>query len=230
MILAGGVGSRVGADKPKQFIEVKGKPIVAYTAEIYQAAEEVDAIEIVCHAEWKSYLINIIRKYNLTKAKWICEGGDTFQRSVLRGMAALENAIQDDDIVMIHYAASPFTSQKIIKDAIRICRKYGMSASCTPCFQLLGSNDGGKSKRWINRDDFVQIACPQSFTFSYLKSIYRRAKERQLLEKVEPHTTSLMYALGDTVYQSYGDQTNIKITTPEDVAFFARYVAGQDGK
>ncbi len=225
MILAGGVGSRVGANRPKQFIEINGKPIVAYTAEIYQEAAEVDAIEIVCHPEWKDYLIKIIEKYNISKIKWICTGGSTFQESVINGIKTLENSISDDDIVMIHYSAAPFTSQKIITDSIDVCMEHKMAASCTPCFQLLGSNDKhGESKKWINRDDFVQIACPQTFIFSYLKDIYRRAKEKNLLDKTEPHTTSIMYALGDTVYQSYGNQANIKITTADDVEFFKNYI------
>lgn len=224
MILAGGTGSRVGADRPKQFIELNGKPIVAYTAEIYQKFTEIDAIEIVCHPQWKEYLESVVKKFKISKVKWICTGGNTFQESVIHGIKTLENYLQDDDIVMIHYAASPFTSQKILNDAIRVCKIHKMSASCTPCFQLLGSNDGeGESKTWIDRDKIVQIACPQSFKFSYLKEIYSRAEKQNLLEKTEPHTTSLMYALGDTIYESYGDQTNIKITTAEDVEFFKKY-------
>ena len=68
IILAGGVGSRVGAGRPKQFVEVLGKPVLAYTIEIFENHSDVDAIEIVCHKEWKEYLINdIIKKYNYKK-------------------------------------------------------------------------------------------------------------------------------------------------------------------
>lgn len=77
---------------------------------------------------------------------------------------------------------------------------------------------------WIDRDKYIQIACPYGFKFSYLLDIYKRAGEQGLLEKIEPHTTSLMYALGDTLYQAYGDQTNIKITTKEDLDLFEGYI------
>lgn len=225
IILAGGVGSRVGAEHPKQFIEIFNKPILAYTTEIYQNHPDVDAIEIVCHNDWKDYLNNMIHQYNLTKVRWVADGGATFQESVMNGINYLTDKISLDDIVMIHYGAAPFISSRIITDGIRVCKMYGMSVSCTPCFQLLGTNDkDNTSKEWVNRDKYTQLACPQSFKFSYILDIYKRAEEQWLLEKIEPHTTSLMYALGDTLYQSYGDQTNIKITTKEDLDMFNGYV------
>ena len=229
MILAGGVGSRVGAERPKQFVEVCGKPIFAYTIEIYQKNPQVEAIEIVCHADWIDYLKEMIENYDLSKVKWITHGGETFQKSVINGMEYLKDKLDVDDIVMIHYGAAPFSSQQIVTDGIKVCQEHGMSVSCTPCFQLMGSDDGnGESKRWINRDKQVQICCPQSFKYGYLADIYKRAEEKGLLETVEPHTTSLMYALGDTIYQSYGNQTNIKITTKEDLELFEGYVLLQE--
>ena len=80
------------------------------------------------------------------------------------------------------------------------------------------------SRKGFDRDKIVQLACPQSFKFSYLVDIYERAEKQGLLEKIEPHTTSLMYALGDTIYTSYGDQTNIKIATKEDLFLFEGFV------
>ena len=62
IILAGGVGSRVGAKRPKQFVEVLDKPVLAYTIEIFESHPEIDAIEIVCHKLWKTYLEEIILK------------------------------------------------------------------------------------------------------------------------------------------------------------------------
>ena len=120
IILAGGVGSRVGANVPKQFIEVNGKPVLVYTIEIYQKHPEVDAIEVVCHAKYIDYLHELIEKYHLTKVKWVTNGGETFQESCLNGIDFLEDKLQDDDMIMIHYGAAPFTSQKILTDAIRV--------------------------------------------------------------------------------------------------------------
>lgn len=225
MILAGGVGSRVGADRPKQFVEILGKPVLAYTIEIFQNHPAIDAIEVVCHKSWKDYLVKIVEQYHLSKVQWIADGGDTFQDSVMNGVNNLKDKLNGGDYVMIQYGAAPFTSEKIVTDVIRVMKEKGSAVTATPCYQLLGSNDAdGTSKTWVDRDQYIQIACPYGFEYSYLLDVYKRAAEQGLIDKIEPHTTSLMYALGDTLYQAYGDQTNIKITTREDLDLFEGYV------
>lgn len=224
MILAGGVGSRVGADRPKQFIAVLGKPVLAYTIEIFQNNPVIDAIEVVCHRRWKDYLKEMIKKYSLSKVEWIADGGNTFQESVMNGIENLKDKIDRDDYLLIQYGVAPFTSDKIVNDVIRVMKEKGSAVTATPCYQLIGSNDeDGTSRTWVDRDRYIQIACPYGFRFSYLLNIYKRAEEQGLLKKIEPHTTSLMYALGDKIYQAYGDQTNIKITTKEDLELFKGY-------
>lgn len=228
MILAGGVGSRVNADCPKQFIEVLGKPILAYTIEIYQQHSEIDTIEIVCHSQWISYLKNMKEKYNLNKVKWIVEGGETFLKSVTNGIEFLSGNVNMSDNILIHYGAAPFTEPEIITDAIKVCNLNKVGIACTPCYQLMGSNDRNKtSRKWIDRDDYVQIACPQAFRYEYILELYDKAKKRDLLNNVEPHITSVMYELGETIYQSYSNQSNIKITTRDDMRLFEIYARGK---
>lgn len=225
IILAGGVGSRVGAGRPKQFVEVLGKPVLAYTIEIFQNNPQIDNIEIVCHKKWKNYLVDIIKQYNLNKVKWIVDGGGTFQDSVMSGINNLKDKIRLDDYVLVQYGAAPFTSDRIVDDVIRVMREKDSAVTATPCYQLMGSNDeNATSKTWVDRDRYIQIASPYGFKFSYLLDVYKRAETKGLIEKIEPHTTSLMYALGETLYQAYGDQTNIKITTKEDLDLFEGYV------
>lgn len=231
IILAGGIGSRVGAGIPKQFVEILGKPVLAYTIEAYQKHPEIDGIEVVCVKNYEQTLKKMIEEHHLSKVKWICQGGATFQDSVYNGVQNLIGEINDNDIVMVHYGAAPFTSEEIITDGIRVCEKHGTSVSVTPCFQLMGSNDSnGESKQWVDRDKYVQLACPQSYRFKYIVELYEEAIEKNLLSKVEPHTTSLMYLMGRTLYQSYGDQSNIKITTKEDLDMFLGYVLAQKYK
>ena len=224
IILAGGVGSRVVADRPKQFVEVLNNPVLAYTFEIFESHPEVDAIEVVCHKSWKDYLQEMIEKYCYKKIRWIADGGDTFQNSVMNGVEYLKNKITTDDYVLIQYGAAPFTSEKIVTDVIRVMKEKESSVTATPCYQLLGSKDGEVSKKWVDRDLFTQIACPYGFKYGYLLDVYKRAEEQGLIEKIEPHTTSLMYALGDELNLAYGDQTNIKITTKEDFDLFGGFV------
>ena len=232
IILAGGVGSRVGADVPKQFVKVQGKPVLAYTCEIFQQNERMDVIEIVCHKDWLDYCKEMVNKYSLTKVRWIVEGGDTFQASVINGIRHLEGLlgmeIKLTDNVFIQYGGAPFTSQKIVNAVMDMTEERGSAVTATPIYQLLSSRDSDStSKTWLDRDKYIQIACPYGFRFDYLLDVYKRAEENGLLETVEPHTTSLMYALGDTINYTYGDQSNIKITTAEDIEMFTRWVLGE---
>ena len=235
IILAGGTGTRVGAGRPKQFIEVLGKPVLAYTCEIFQDNKRIDAIEIVCHHDWIDYCNEMVEKYNLKKVKWIVPGGETFKDSVMNGKNHLEKLVGKevslDDNVYIQYGGAPFTSQKIVDAVIDMTEERGSAVTGTPCYQLMtikNDEDNTRTNTWIDRDKYTQIACPYGFRFSYLLDVYKRAEEQKLIDKIEPHTTSLMFALGDTINLAYGDQTNIKITTKEDLDMFEGYILFKD--
>lgn len=119
----------------------------------------------------------------------------------------LNGKLEEDDNVLIHYAASPFVENEIISDAIKVCDEKGNATSATPFFLLAGSNDDGiKSTKWIDRDKVMGLNVPHVYKFAYITGLYRRAVEQKLLDKVEPHTTSLMYALGETIYFSKGNR------------------------
>lgn len=224
IILAGGVGSRLGADRPKQFVEILGKPVLVYTIEAFQNHPEIDAIEVVCIESHIDYLKELVKEYNLHKVKWITKGGKDFQHSVINGINNLKGKIDDEDIVMIHYGASPFVSDDVITDAIKVCEDKGNSSPAISSLLLLGSNDGDKSTTWIDRDKVVIFNAPQCFKFSYVRDLYDEAIEKGYIDKVEPHTTTLMYYMGREIYFSKGNQTNIKITTKEDLDLFEGYV------
>lgn len=89
IILAGGVGSRMGADRPKQFIEVLGKPVIRYTLKTFQRHPDVDAIEVVSIASHIEYMRKLVKSAGVYKVKYICEGGSTFQESAMRGIENL---------------------------------------------------------------------------------------------------------------------------------------------
>lgn len=230
IILAGGVGSRVGADRPKQFVEVLGKPVIVYTIEAFQKHPEIDKIEVVCIEEYVDYLKELIQKYNLNKVKWITKGGKDFQHSVINGINNLKGKISDDDIVLVHYAASPFITDDIITDAIRVCKLKENSCPAMSSVLLLGDNNGEKSSNWINRDNIMLLNSPQCFKYSYITQLYDEAIEKNLLDKVEPHTTTLMFLMNRDIYFSKSSQTNIKITNKEDLDLFEGYVRMKEAR
>lgn len=224
IILAGGIGNRVGAGIPKQFINVMGKPVIAYTMKRFQEHPEIDAMELVCVDGFQQKLQNIVDDNNITKVIKIVKGGAEYENSIMNGVKGLEGIASPDDVVMIHWAASPFVSNEIISDNIRVCKQKGNAMSACYSYLLYGTNDGDCAKGVINRETFKTLSAPQSFLYKNIIDIYKRANDRNFFEYVEPHTTAFMAELGIPIYFSKGSQSNIKITTMEDIELFRGYL------
>lgn len=225
IILAGGVGNRVGANIPKQFIEVCGKQVIAYTMEWFQNHPLIDAIELVCVDGFQPQLQRIIYENGISKVIKIVKGGTEYERSIMNGVKGLEGIAKPDDIVMIHWAASPFLSEEIITDNIRVCKEKGNAITASYSYLLYGSNDGDCAKKSINRESFMTLSAPQSFLYKNIVDLYQQVEEKNLFETIEEHhTTVFMAELGIPLYFSKGSHTNIKITTKEDLDLFRGYL------
>lgn len=224
LMLAGGVGARMGANIPKQFIRIKGKPIIAYTLDILEKNENIDAIEIVCVHGFEDLLNSIIDEYGIKKVKWICEGGPTFSMSVYNGLKNLRDELKPDDLLMIHMSVAPFIGDEIIDDAIRVARERGNSISENPCYLCMGSHDTDEySTKSVLRETITGLNTPQTFHFGELIGLYDKAEAEGILEDLEPHTTSVFYHYGKPLYFSKGSQLNIKITNQDDLDLFEAF-------
>lgn len=224
VIIAGGIGSRLGAPVPKQFVEVLDKPIIAYTMEHFQNHPEVDAIELVCVDGFQERLKGIVERYGISKVIKIVKGGTEYERSIMNGVAGLKGIARTDDVIMIHWAASPFITNEIISDNIRVCKEKGNAISASYSYLLYGSNDGICSNKAINRDSFMTLSAPQSFLYKVITDIYKQVEEKDLFSYVEAHTPAFMTELGIPIYFSKGSHSNIKITETEDVDLFLGYL------
>lgn len=229
IVLAGGVGSRVGAGIPKQFIKVRGREVLSYTLERFDRHPEIDAIEVVCRTGYEGELTEIAERDGIDKLRWVAEGGETFQNSVMSGLCRIEGVASDDDIVLIHYGASPFTSDTVISDAIRVCRKKGNASPASPMPYLTARRtDAEGTTEWLDRDLVMRLNTPQALRFGYARDLYARAERDGWLDRVDPHTVSLMLAMGETVYFSLDESDNIKITTPQDLELFRGWVLARE--
>lgn len=232
VILAGGVGNRFGADIPKQFIKVCGKPVLTYTIEIFERHAEIDAILVVCVKSYLDYIWEMKKEYGFKKLKWVCEGGDTFQASVLNGVDYLKDKADAEDIILFHFGASPFITDDIISDNIRVCKEKGNAISTTDFYLLSGkkkklssvTDPENYTDEYINRDSVAVMNTPHAFKYGFVSDMYKEAIETGVIDTVEPHTTTLMYAMGKKIYFSIGNQMNVKITRKEDLDLFEGYV------
>lgn len=122
IVIAGGVGSRMGQQIPKQFINVRDKPVLIYTLEAFQAHPQVEAIEVVCIDGWEDILKAYAKQFGISKLKWVVKGGKTGQESIRNGVYGLEGILSNDDIAIIHDGVRPMLDSDVITDVIRVCK------------------------------------------------------------------------------------------------------------
>lgn len=221
IILAGGTGTRVGARVPKQFVEINGKPILAYTIDLFQQNPKIDAIEVVCHLDWMDHAKEIVQAYHYSKVHWITNGGDTFQESTINAVFYLKDKIKSDDVVVISFGVSPMTPQEDIDDSIRVCNIHGNAIAskdidlCT----CIKDNDQSTTQNLI-RETIKGFANPWTFRYGELLEAYEYAISNNMLNNLEPHTTSLYLALGKRLWFSQCTTAAVKITTKQDIDLF----------
>ncbi len=227
VILAGGKGVRAGLNIPKQFALVQGKPIIAYTLEIFQEHPEIDAIEVVCVDGYFDLMREICRKYGLTKVRWVTEGGATFLESVRKGVEALDGICADDDIVTVHTGVAPFLAPELLTDNLRVCRETGNAITSYPMYSLAGKRDPEHpemTREWFDRDSIVCLKNPHSTRYALIRDLFREAVKTGLIDRVKPYTTTLMFHMNVPIYLSKGSQMNIKITNRDDLELFEAFV------
>jgi 2-C-methyl-D-erythritol 4-phosphate cytidylyltransferase len=219
LIIAGGSGNRMHQDIPKQFLTVNEKPVIVYTLEAFQQHPEIDAIAVVCIEGWENILWAYAKQFNITKLKYVVQGGKNGQDSIRNGVYELEKHFAKDDVVLIHDAIRPMVSADIISDCIVKTRKYGNAITVIPCAEaMLQTEDGETSIGSYPRDNLKRTQTPQGFFIGKICDIHRRALEKGITNSVASCT--LMIEMGEQVYFSMGSEKNIKLTTVEDIDIF----------
>ncbi|MBQ8680491.1 MAG: 2-C-methyl-D-erythritol 4-phosphate cytidylyltransferase [Treponema sp.] len=219
LIIAGGVGNRMGQDIPKQFLTVNEKPVIIYTLETFQNHNEIDVIAVVCLSGWETVLQSYANQFNITKLKYIISGGDCGQASIRNGVYELEKHFAEDDIVLIHDAIRPMVSGEIISDCLEKTKLLGNAITCIPCAEaMLQTTDGKTSCGSYPRDNLKRTQTPQGFHLKDICNLHREALKKGITNSVASCT--LMIELGKQVHFSKGSEKNIKLTTIEDIDIF----------
>lgn len=217
VIFAGGVGKRMNSRvKPKQFINVYGKPIIIHTLEVFENHEEIDAITVACLKEWIPYLEELLAKFNIRKVKKIVPGGSSGQESIYNGLQAAEEiAGGEKSIVLIHDGVRPLIHEKTITDNIASVREHGSAiTSVTVKETVLVVSKDNSIDSVPKRDDTRLARAPQSFYLDEIIGAHRRAMAEDRYDFID--SCSMMQYFGKKLYLIEGPQENIKITTPDD--------------
>lgn len=220
LLTAAGTGIRMGQDIPKQFIHIENKPLIIHTMEVFQNHPNVDAIMVVTLPAWTAVLQAYAKQFNITKLRWVVPGGDTGQESIYNGLVELSKELSLDDIVMIHDGNRCLVSSEIISNSFAIFHAYGSAVAAIPCVEaVFRSNDDGLSSTVsIPREQLFRTQTPHTYTLGKLLWAHGEAKKRNIVNTAASCT--LMQILGETVYFSKGSETNLKITTVDDMLIF----------
>lgn len=227
VVIAGGSGSRMGQDIPKQFINVYDKPIIIYTLEGFQKHPQIDAIELVCIDGWQDIVWAYSKQFNIDKLKWIVKGGGTGQESIRNGVYNLEGICSKDDIVIIHDGIRPLVDETVLSDVIVKCKKYGNAVSSMPYNEQIFVVDNEEStitKQYIPRETLRRVSTPQAYKFDVLDKKYHEAFEKEIGIYGSSYTNTMMVELGETLHFAAGSEKNIKITTKDDLELFKAYI------
>lgn len=219
LIIAGGSGSRMHQDIPKQFLTVNERPVIVYTLEAFERHPQIDAIAVVCIQGWEQVLWAYAKQFNITKLQYIIPGGVNGQESIRNGVFELEKHFNPEDFVLVHDAIRPLVSEEIITDCIQVANKYGNAVTVIPCAEaMLETEDGVVSTGSYPRDCLKRTQTPQAFRMKEICELHRRAIEKGITNSIA--TCTLMIELGEKVYFSKGSEKNLKLTTVEDIDIF----------
>ena len=219
IILAGGIGARMGMNLPKQFIEVDRVPIIVHTIQNFEKNKNIDSITIVCVKDYIDTMWKIVKKYNLKKVQYIVEGGQTGHDSTRNGVFSLKNKLTKDDFVIIHDAVRPLLPQKTINLMVDVALKNGNACLAVPCYEtVVVSNDHLSGTEEIDRNSFMRVQTPQMYNFELINSLYERAEKENIHNFVYANTMAIHY--GTRIFFSPGFFYNFKITTVNDLPLY----------
>ena len=219
ILLAGGVGKRMGTDIPKQFLKVDGKPIIVYSIENFQKNPQIKKIVVVCVKDWIDKTWELVKKYNLTKVEWIIEGGSTGHDSIRNGVFFLKDKVDPEDHIIVHDAVRPILPQKAIDEVIRVSHEKGNASSSIECHPpIVYTEDHESGITDVDREHVMLTASPQAFNYALALKCYEQAEAEDY--HTSTFTSSLLIHCHERVYFAKGTPCNIKITRKEDLALF----------
>lgn len=231
LILAGGEGTRAAQSIPKQYVQIEGIPILAYTIRAFDRHPLIDDIYVVCRDEWADLVRRTATELAFGKFRGTISAGNTSHASIRNGVAALAAlfptspaSLSSDPIVLVHDGVRPLVSSAIIADAIAVCQRHGNAIAAQQGEEAYMTGDAVKATSMIPREELWGAQTPHTFRLSTLVQVFDEAQARGIYDSQSLYT--LMAELNHwPLYKSRGERVNLKITHPEDIWLFSRLVS-----
>ena len=215
VIFAGGTGTRMKIDTPKQFLEINSKPILVHTIERFQKSSIIDKILVVCLSDYIGDVLAFKQKYNLTKIIDVISGGKTAFQSQKNGINYLKGISNNSgDIVFIHDGVRPLINEALIERCLEEVKKSRSAITVSPAAETIAIlNNESQISKTVSRENCVLARAPQAFYLSDIYDAHIKAEEEQ---KEYIDSASMMLDQGHKLGIVEGPAENIKITTKYD--------------
>jgi 2-C-methyl-D-erythritol 4-phosphate cytidylyltransferase/2-C-methyl-D-erythritol 2,4-cyclodiphosphate synthase len=216
IIPAAGRGARFGGERPKQFSEVAGAPVIIHTLRAFENCPEIDAVVIALRPEDVEILNEQLSISGIHKKLCLVEGGEHRQDSILNALEAIKD--WQPELVAVHDAVRPFITPAMISLVLARARQSGAAIVALPATDTIKEVEDGLIQRTVDRRRIYRAQTPQAFRYDLLLKANIEARRAGLLSPLITDDSLLVERLGIPVAIVEGDPENIKITTPADLA------------
>lgn len=216
LIVAGGKGLRMGADLPKQFLPIGGKPVLMHTIDAFYAYDRDMRIILVLPHDQQAFWLDLCRKHRFDRPLQITDGGETRFHSVKNGLALVEAPA----LVGVHDGVRPFVSPEVIGRCYAEALQKRAVVPCIGVVETVRHLQDGRSVT-VPRDEYRLVQTPQVFDTALLKQAYEQPYVSQFTDDA-----SVVEAMGVSVSLVEGNRENIKITTPFDLKIASALLEG----
>lgn len=227
VVLAGGKGHRMDSEIPKQFINVYDKPILMYTLGAFEKHPQIDAIEVVVIEGWTDLVWAYAKQFNVTKLKWVVDGGETVQESIRNGLENIKNSVCDKDVVLIHDGIRPLVDPDVLTDVIKVAYEKGNAVSSMPYNEqifVVDKDNNDTTKEYVVRETIRRVSTPQAYNARTIVDLYEKAFSENKGIAGSSYADTLMTDYGNTIYYSMGSDKNIKIIDQDDLKLFKAFL------
>ncbi len=225
LVLAGGSGSRLGGDVPKQFLDLAGKPLIAWSLSTLNSSRIIDAIVVACPEKYLEKLWVMGESFGIGKLVAVVAGGGTRQESAYRALTAVDYF--DDDIVLLHDAARPFVTLKMIRDCVESAGAFGAAGAYVKATDTIALTREGFVSAVPDRSSLFHAQTPQAFRYGIIRRSHEKAREESSPDASDD--VRLVMDAGHRVRVVEGDYRNIKVTTHRDVDIAVQIAATWPG-
>ena len=223
LLLSGGTGTRMGINTPKQYIEVKGRPIISYCLQTLLSHEKIDAVQIVADPMWRDMILDCMKQLQNDRFRGFSAPGENRQLSILNGLEDIRKYAEESDVVLIHDAARPLLSADMITACLEAAAGHDGVLPVLPMKDTVYySEDGRRVSSLLERARIFAGQAPEVFALGKYYEANRKLLPEHILQ-INGSTEPAILA-GLDIAMIPGDEGNFKITTKADLERFQERV------